>query len=49
MTSTESDAIADVGAELEATGVDVRAVRADLRAAEGVETLYAAVTASGGR
>jgi uncharacterized protein len=46
--NAEDDAIADVGAELEATGVDVRTVRADLRTAEGVETLYAAVTAVGG-
>jgi uncharacterized protein len=45
--NAEDDAIADVGAELEATGVDVRTVRADLRTAEGVETLYAAVTAVG--
>jgi uncharacterized protein len=45
--NAEDDAIADVGAELEATGVDVRTVRADLRTAEGVETLYAAVTAGG--
>jgi uncharacterized protein len=45
--NAEDDAIADVGAELEATGVDVRTVRADLRTAEGVETLYAAVAAVG--
>jgi uncharacterized protein len=45
--NAEDDALADVGAELEATGVDVRTVRADLRTAEGVETLYAAVTAVG--
>ena len=45
--NAEDDAIADVGAELEATGVDVRTVRADLRTAEGVEMLYAAVTAVG--
>ncbi len=45
--NAEDDAIADVGAELEATGVDVRTVRADLRTAEGVETLYAAITAVG--
>ena len=45
--NAEDDAIADVGDELEATGVDVRTVRADLRTAEGVETLYAAVTAVG--
>jgi uncharacterized protein len=45
--NAEDDAIADVGAELEATGVDVRTVRADVRTAEGVETLYAAVTAVG--
>jgi short-subunit dehydrogenase len=45
--NAEDDGIAAAGAELEATGVDVRAVRADLRTAEGVETLYAAVTAVG--
>ena len=45
--NAEDDAIADVVAELEATGVDVSTVRADLRTAEGVETLYAAVTAVG--
>jgi short-subunit dehydrogenase len=45
--NAEDDAIADVGAELEATGVDVRTVRADLRTAEGVETLYSAITAVG--
>src|SRR4051812_4672218 len=45
--NAEDEGIATAGAELEATGVGVRAVRADLRTAEGVETLYAAVSAVG--
>ncbi len=45
--NAEDGGIDDAGAELGATGVDVRTVRADLRTAEGVDTFYSAVTATG--
>jgi short-subunit dehydrogenase len=45
--NAEDDGLDLVGADLTSAGVDVRTVRADLRTAEGVETLYSAVTATG--
>jgi short-subunit dehydrogenase len=45
--NAEDDRLDAVAAELRASGADVVAVRADLRAAEGVERLWAAVTGSG--
>jgi uncharacterized protein len=45
--NAEDDRIDEAAAQLRATGADVRAVRADLRTADGVEKVHAAVTATG--
>jgi uncharacterized protein len=45
--NAEDDRLDTAAAELQATGVDVLAVRADLRTAEGVEQLWSAVTGTG--
>jgi uncharacterized protein len=45
--NAEDDRLDTAAAELRATGVDVRTVRADLRTAEGVEQLWSAVTGTG--
>jgi short-subunit dehydrogenase len=42
--NAENDGLYAAAVELRATGADVRAVRADLRTAEGVEQLWSAVT-----
>lgn len=45
--NAEDAGIDEAGDELTASGADVWSVRADLRTPEGVDTLYAAVTAAG--
>jgi uncharacterized protein len=45
--NAENDGVYAAAVELRATGADVRAVRADLRTAEGVEQLWSAVTDTG--
>jgi len=45
--NAEDSGLDDAAAELRATGADVQTVRADLRTAAGVETLYSALTATG--
>jgi uncharacterized protein len=45
--NAENDGVHAAAVELRATGADVRAVRADLRTAEGVEQLWSAVTDTG--
>jgi short-subunit dehydrogenase len=45
--NAENDSVYAAAVELRATGADVRAVRADLRTAAGVEQLWSAVTATG--
>jgi short-subunit dehydrogenase len=45
--NAEDDRLDDAAAQLRASGADVRAVRADLRTADGVDQLYAAATATG--
>jgi uncharacterized protein len=45
--NAEDDRLETAAAELRNSGADVRAVRADLRTAEGVEELWSAVTATG--
>jgi short-subunit dehydrogenase len=45
--NAENDGVYAAAVELRATGADVRAVRADLRTAAGVEQLWSAVTATG--
>jgi uncharacterized protein len=45
--NAENDGVHAAAVELRATGADVRAVRADLRTAEGVEHLWSAVSDTG--
>jgi uncharacterized protein len=45
--NAENDGVYAAAVELRATGADVRAVRADLRTAEGVEQLWSAVSDTG--
>jgi uncharacterized protein len=45
--NAENDGVHAAAVELRATGADVRAVRADLRTAEGVEQLWSAVSDTG--
>ncbi len=45
--NAEDDSVYAAAVELRATGADVRAVRADLRTAEGVEQLWSAVSDTG--
>jgi uncharacterized protein len=47
LVNAEDDGIRAAAAQLQATGVQVQPVQADLRTAEGVEQLYAAVSATG--
>ncbi|WP_433280283.1 SDR family NAD(P)-dependent oxidoreductase [Pseudonocardia xinjiangensis] len=47
LVTAEDTRIDEAAAQLRATGADVRAVRADLRTADGVEELYRAITATG--
>lgn len=46
--NAEDDELAQAEASLAGSGAEVRAVKADLATAEGVERLWAAVTAGGG-
>ncbi|WP_433558890.1 SDR family NAD(P)-dependent oxidoreductase [Pseudonocardia xinjiangensis] len=47
LVTAEDTRLDEAAAQLRATGADVRAVRADLRTADGVEELYGAITATG--
>jgi short-subunit dehydrogenase len=47
--TAEDDRIDEAAQQLRSTGVDVEAVQVDLRTYEGVEYLYAAITATGRR